>query len=97
MNKAIYAALKKPLISEKGTIAKEKNNQYAFEVDKRVSKFEIKKAVEHIFNVTVASVNTAIFKGKVKRVGKSFGKQSGWKKAVVTLKEGDVINFFEGV
>ncbi len=97
MDKTIYAALKKPLISEKGTVAKEKNNQYVFEVDKRASKYEIKKAVEHFFTVKVAKVNTAIFQGKIKRVGKSFGKQSGWKKAVVTLKEGNVINFFEGV
>ncbi len=97
MNRSLYSVVKKPLISEKGTMVKGKNNQYIFEVARKAGKNEIKESIENLFNVSVRSVNTAIYKGKVKRVGKSIGKQSTWKKAIVTLKEGDVIDFFENV
>ena len=95
--KNLYAAIKRPLITEKSNIHKEDQNQLFFEVDKRANKIEIKNAVEKLFKVKVIKVNTLNVTGKVKRVGKSRGKRPDWKKAVVTLKEGEHIEFFEGV
>jgi len=89
--------LRKPLITEKSNQMKESLNQIAFEVDKRANKIEIKKAVMKLFNVHVVKVRTFTVLGKKKRVGKSQGKKSYWKKAIVTLKAGDRIDFFEGV
>ena len=97
MNPEIYKRIIRPLLTEKGTDLNEKSNQVIFEVEKGTNKYEIKKAVEQIFKVTVENVNTVVMRGKIKRVGKNFGKRPNWKKAYVTLKEGDKINFFEGV
>jgi large subunit ribosomal protein L23 len=72
------------------------HNRYTFEVDKEASKPEIAKAVEEIFNVTVKNVNTMRVNGKPRRVRFAKGLTRSWKKAVVTLKEGDSIEFFEG-
>ena len=92
-----YSVLKKPLITEKSNLMKEELNQIAFAVDPRANKIEIKEAVKKLFNVKVLKVRTINMLGKKKRLGRSQGKKSDWKKAVVTLKEGERIDFFEGV
>ncbi len=86
----------RPLITEKSTILKEKDHQYVFEVERRANKIEIKKAVEYLFKVRVTNVRTINVLGKVKRLGRRFGRRPDWKKAIVTLREGDRIEFFEG-
>jgi large subunit ribosomal protein L23 len=85
-----------PLVTEKSTIQREGQNQYSFKVNKRANKIEIKEAVERLFKVKVREVRTAMMRGKVKRLGRRFGKRPDWKKAIVTVKEGDRIDFFEG-
>lgn len=92
-----YRIIKRPLITEKSTLHKEMNNQLAFEVDRRANRIEIKKAVEKIFKVQVIDVRTMNYRGKRKRLGRSVGRKPHWKKAVVTLKPGQKIDFFEGV
>ena len=92
-----YKIIKRPLITEKSTIQKEMDNQLAFEVDRRANKIEIKKAVERIFKVQVETVRTMNYQGKKKRLGRGIGRRRHWKKAVVTLKPGQKIEFFEGV
>ena len=86
----------RPLITEKSTQQKEGSNQYVFEVHRDANKIEIQSAVERLFKVKVSQVHTSNVLGKVKRVGKKYGKRQDWKKATVTLKEGDRIEFFEG-
>ena len=86
----------RPLITEKSTQQKEGSNQYVFEVHRNANKIEIQSAVERLFKVKVSQVRTSNVLGKVKRVGKKYGKRQDWKKATVTLKEGDRIEFFEG-
>jgi len=87
----VYSVLKRPLFSEKNDRLKEKYNKYAFEVDLKANKIEIRQAVEQVFGVTVTKVNTMRVYGKVKRRGRSEGKRPDWKKAFVTLKEGETI------
>jgi large subunit ribosomal protein L23 len=89
--------IRRPLITEKGTRLKQQENQYLFEVARDANKIEIKRAVEALFRVTVLRVRTIPVKGKVKRVGRFAGRTSDSKKAVAALKEGDSIEFFEGV
>ena len=91
-----YQIIKGPLITEKGTIQKEANNQLTFEVDCKANRVEIRHAVEKVFNVRVEKVRTMQIKGKVKRVGRTLGKRRDWKKAIVTLAKGENIEFFEG-
>jgi len=88
--------IKKPVITEKATLLKETENKYVFEVDKDANKIEIKNSVESLFKVTVESVNTQIVCGKIKRRGRQFGKRPDRKRAIVKLKQGDTIEFFEG-
>jgi len=85
------------LVSEKATDLQEKQNCYVFRVAQNSNKLEIKKAVEKAFNVKVVSVTTIRVKGKTKRLGRFVGQRSGWKKAFVSLKEGDTIELFESV
>jgi len=85
------------LVSEKATDLQEKQNCYVFRVSQNSNKLEIKKAVEKAFNVKVVSVTTIRVKGKTKRLGRFVGQRSGWKKAFVSLKEGDTIELFESV
>lgn len=92
-----HEILKRPLITEKSTIEKEKSNQLVFEVDRRANKVEIRRAVEQLFGVKVLGVRTLQMKGKVKRFGRVLGKRRGWKKAIVALAEGEHVEFFEGV
>lgn len=86
----------KPIVSEKsyGQIEKGK---YTFAVHPEAEKVEIKRAVEELFNVAVTKVNTMNMKGKPKRQGYTKGRTSNWRKAIVTLKEGQRIEFFEGL
>jgi large subunit ribosomal protein L23 len=86
-----------PLLTEKGTILKEKENKILFKVAKDANKIEIKRAVEEMFNVKVEKVATINYKGKKKRLGRFEGKRPDWKKAIVTLKEGEKLDFIEGV
>jgi large subunit ribosomal protein L23 len=86
----------RPLITEKSTQQKEVNRQYAFEVHRDANKVEIQSAIERLFKVKVLKVQTSNVLGKVKRLGRKYGKRPDWKKAIVTLKEGDRIDFFEG-
>ena len=94
--KSPYDIIKTPLITEKSTILKEKENKYAFLVNSRANKDEIKRAVEEIFKVKVIRVNTSYLRGKIKRVGRYSGKTPDMKKAILTLKEGEKIEIFEG-
>ena len=93
--------IKKPIITEKMTSQSEKYNRYAFVVDRKVNKIEIKKAVAEMYDVTVDSVRTMMCIGK-KRVrgtksGMIVGKTSTYKKAIVTLAEGDSIDFYSNI
>lgn len=87
--------LRRPLLTEKASIAREGRNEYAFEVNPRANKLQIKGAVESEFGVKVADVRTLIVQGKVKRQGFTEGKRSDWKKALVTLAAGNTIDLFE--
>lgn len=89
--------LKRPLITEKATLLKSTANAVSFEVDRRAKKKQIQEAVEKLFKVKVVDVRTMNVSGKVKRRGRTVGLRPGWKKAVVTLKPGEKIEFFEGV
>jgi large subunit ribosomal protein L23 len=93
--------LVKPLVTEKMTDQSERFNRYGFVVDKRASKPEIKKAVEDLYNVSVESVNTMVYGGKVKsrytKGGIITGKTAAFKKAIVTLVEGDSIDFYSNI
>ena len=88
--------VKRPLITEKAERGRETSRQYAFEVHRDATKIQVKTAVEKLFGVHVTAVRTAIARGKNKRVGRSVGQRPNWKKAFVTLKEGDTIALFEG-
>jgi large subunit ribosomal protein L23 len=92
-----HQIIKRPLITEKSTKQKEEGNQIAFVVDLKASKIEIRQAVEKLFKVKVRRVHTMNLLGKRKRLGRFIGWKSDWKKAIVTLREGDRIEFFEGV
>lgn len=92
-----YEVLKRPVVTEKSSRLGEQN-QYVFEVDRRANKVLVKQAVEKAFNVTVVDVNVMNMRAKMGRYGRRrVIKDSAWKKAVVTLKAGDRIAFFEGV
>lgn len=95
--KTSYEVLLSPLLTEKGTLLKEKDNKVLFKVARDANKIEIKKAVEEIFKVKVNRVTTINCKGKKKRLGKHEGKRPDWKKAVVALKEGEKLDFIEGM
>jgi large subunit ribosomal protein L23 len=91
----------KPVVTEKMTGLSERFNRYGFIVDRRASKPQIKKAVESLYNVTVDTVNTMVYGGKQKsrytKSGVITGKTSAYKKAIVTLAEGDVIDFYSNI
>lgn len=92
--KPLHQIIKKPLVTEKSSLQKDASQVVAFEVALDANKIEIKQAVEKAFNVKVAGVNTCVVAGKMKRVGRSMGKRSNRKKALVTLAEGSTIDFF---
>ena len=93
--------IQKPVITEKMTAISEKLNRYAFIVDKRANKIQIKKAVEDLYGVKVTDVNTMNYEGKSKsrytKSGVITGKVKDTKKAVVTLAEGETIDFFSNI
>ena len=91
-----YRILEKPLITEKSTMMQEQGNRVMFQVKRSANKMQIKEAVQSIFNVTVLGVNTINVKPKSRRMGRHVGLTKAWKKAIVLLKEGDRIDFFEG-
>ena len=88
--------IKRPiLLTEKASRLREDESQVIFEVDARANKIQIKDAVEKLFAVKVESVRTSVVRGKTRRMGRSQTKLGNWKKAVVTLREGENIKFFE--
>ena len=91
----MFYLIKRPLVTEKNSQLAEKG-VYVFEVDKKATKDEIKKAVEKFFRVKVTDVNTAVCRGRAKRTRLGVGKVESWKKAMVRLKKGDKISLFEG-
>jgi large subunit ribosomal protein L23 len=92
----LYEVLRRPLVTEKNTIL-QSQGKYVFEVSGNANKPQIKNAVEKAFNVKVRTVNIMIVGGKQRRMGRRQVVTSPWKKAVVTLREGDKIQLFEGV
>ncbi len=86
----------RPLITEKNTNLMSLN-KYSFEVDRSANKMQIKQAIESIFQVSVTAVHTMNVRGKRRRRGTAYGYTADWKKAIVTLTEGDRIELFEGV
>ncbi len=93
----LHSIIKRPLVTEKSTASRDEGNKYIFEVDRRANKIEIGNAVEKIFKVKVVDVRTLNMAGKKKRMGKIVGQKSDWKKAIVTLAEGNTIEIFEKV
>lgn len=95
------SVLKKPLITEKTTGLSEANQQYAFVVEKNATKPAIKKAIEGYYNVEVDNINTMVYAGKVKsrftKAGYVSGRGKAFKKAIVTLKNGQTIDFYENI
>jgi len=87
----------RPIITEKTTASQMAHNQYTFEVLSDANKHEIKHAVEQLFDVHVSQVRTAKLRGKWRRQGVHIGKRPNWKKALVTLVEGETIEVFEGL
>jgi large subunit ribosomal protein L23 len=95
--KDIFRVVTSPLITEKGTLVNQQGNQVVFKVRPGANKTEIRNAVETLFKVHVEKVRTANFLGKKRRVGRTMGQRSAWKKAYVTLAAGQRIDFFETV
>ena len=95
------AIIIKPIVTEKMTAATEKLNRYGFMVERTAGKVEIKKAVEEMYNVQVVDVNTLIVAPKLKqrwtKSGLLKGKTNAYKKAIVTLKEGETIDFYSNI
>jgi large subunit ribosomal protein L23 len=87
----------RPVVTEASALLQEERQTYTFIVAKEANKLEIRNAVQTLFNVTVQDVRTANYPGKVRRVGRSIGRKSGYKKALVKLVEGDSIDVYEGV
>ena len=88
-----HRIIRAPSITEKNTTLKE-SNKYVFEVEPTATRLEIKTAVEKLFNVKVEKVNTMVVKGKRKRMGRSVGYRSDWKKAIVKVAQGQTISQF---
>ncbi len=92
----LYEVLRRPLITEKST-SLQSQNKYAFEIADKANKLMIRQAVEKAFKVKVTGVNVINMRGKMRRVGRRQIQTPPWKKAIVTLRAGDKIEFFEGV
>jgi large subunit ribosomal protein L23 len=92
-----YDVICAPLITEKGTLVNEAGNQIVLRVRREANKYEIRQAVEKLFKVRVRRVRTTNYLGKTRRVGRSIGRRPAWKKAYVTLAEGQRIDLFESV
>lgn len=88
--------IKRPIVlTEKSTMLREGDNKVIFEVARTANKIQIKNAVEAMFKVGVVDVNTLLMRGKDKRMGRGYAKLQNWKKAIITLKDGDAIQFFD--
>lgn len=94
LNKQSYRVVVRPIVTEKTSALKAEANKVVFEVQKTANKIDIKNAIEGLFDVKVTDVSTMIMRGKTKRVGQTQGRQSNWKKAVVTLKAGTDLDVF---
>jgi large subunit ribosomal protein L23 len=94
--KNVYSVIKRPLFTEKGARLKEAENKLMVEVDPKANKAEIKRAVEEIFKVKVEGIHTVKLPGKWKTYGRSQGKRPAKKKAIITLKKGEKLDFIEG-
>ncbi|MBI2849115.1 MAG: 50S ribosomal protein L23 [Chloroflexi bacterium] len=92
----LFEVLRRPIVTEKNTLLQEQN-KYTFQVAGKANKAQVKAAVEKSFKVNVVAVNVSHVPGKMRRVGKQKGMTPSWKKAVVTLREGQKIELFEGV
>lgn len=92
----LYRIIRRPLFTEKSTWQQEEG-QYVFAVDPDANKREIAEAVESLFAVTVKNVRTQNYMGKVRRMGRFAGRRPDWKKAIVTVAEGDTIELYEGI
>lgn len=89
--------VKRPLVlTEKGNALREAHNQYLFEVARGANKAQIRDAIETLFSVKVEKVHTMIVRGRMRRMGRGREKTQNWKKAIVSLKAGESIDFFEG-
>lgn len=97
MRKDARKIIRRPLITERAAQLQENRNKQVFEVRADANKIEIRRAVKEVFQVDVVKVNTISVRGKLKRLGRFQGRRANWKKAVVTLAEGQHIDFFEGV
>jgi large subunit ribosomal protein L23 len=86
--------IRRPIVLTEKSNRLREQNQVVFEVARDANKIEIRSAVEKLFNVKVASVNTLVMRGKDRRMGRGYAKMQNWKKAMVTLKEGHSIDFF---
>jgi large subunit ribosomal protein L23 len=93
----LYRTIVRPIVTEKTSVAMQDRGEYVFEVAPDASKPAIRQAIEQLFGVKVTGVWTSNQRGKIRRVGKSAGQRPNWKKAIVTLREGDRIEgIFEG-
>ncbi|WP_256012898.1 50S ribosomal protein L23 [Desertivirga xinjiangensis] len=93
--------LKKPILTEKASLLTEKLNRYAFQVDPRANKLQIKSAIEQMYGVSIQAVNTIVVNGKAKsrhtKAGFVSGRTAKYKKAIVTLKDGEIIDFYSTI
>jgi large subunit ribosomal protein L23 len=87
----------RPVVTERSTALADDSGKYTFIVHRDANKIEIKHAVQSLFDVKVRDVRTAVFRGKLRRVGRSSGHKPGFKKAVVTLVAGERIDVYEGI
>ena len=92
----LHRIIVRPLITEKSSAAYQDRGEYTFEVHPEATKPQIRSAIEQLFGVKVTGVWTSNMRGKEKRMGRTVGRRPNWKKAIVTLREGDTIEIFEG-
>lgn len=92
----LYRTIVRPIMTEKTSAAYQDRQEYTFEVASDANKLAIRAAIQKLFGVTVTGVQTMNVRGKRRRVGQSIGNRANWKKAIVTLKDGDSIDIFEG-
>ena len=93
----VHEVIRRPLVTEKSNIGREEDNLVTFAVDPRATKHDVRRAVEALFDVQVVDVRTMQMPRKLRRVGRYAGHRTAWKKAIVKLAEGQMIEFFEGV
>ena len=92
----LHATIVGPVVTEKSSAAYQTHKEYAFRVHLRATKPQIKAAIESLFKVTVTDVRTLVVRARRRTYGRTAGMRPSWKKAIVTLKEGDQIEVFEG-